>query len=276
VANLRIISDNAVDRATALVASTTSGSLVASYMQNDFKGKAHRSTGTSVSYAATWTDGESIGGIALPATNLTADATIRVRAYSDTAGVTQIKDTGVQYACAGQDLGLWNWSEPLNANAFAFGGVSKVQVWLGAHYFARRLLIDIVDSGNPAGYIDCARLVAGAYWEAPYNPGYGVLPTVVDTTASHRNDAGDNLSDRGTLHDTLSLDLKMLAETDRAALMRIARLAGTACNIFVSVFPEDDSPVAEQDFCIFGKRANAGVAADFYANFSHKLDLEGW
>ena len=46
--NLRLIHDNAADRATSLAASTTSGALVAANLQNDFKGQVHRSTGTSV------------------------------------------------------------------------------------------------------------------------------------------------------------------------------------------------------------------------------------
>ena len=61
--NLRLIHDNAADRATSLAASTTSGALVAAYMQNDFKGQVHRSTGTSVSYTLTWTAGETVGGV---------------------------------------------------------------------------------------------------------------------------------------------------------------------------------------------------------------------
>ena len=274
--NLRLIHDNAADRATSLAASTTSGALVAAYMQNDFKGQAHRSTGTSVSYTLTWTAGETVGGVALPATNLSASATVRARLYSDTGGSTLIADSGTGYACPGLNLGLWNWSLPLNGNAFAFGGASKSAVWFSAHYFARRCVIDLVDSGNTAGYIDNARLVVGAYWEPERNASYGATASVVDRTANSRNDAGDNLADRGTQHDTLSLNLEWLGETDRARLMQIMRNAGTARNVFVSLLPGWVDPVAEQDHMIYGKRANAGVSFDHYALFSNKIDIEGW
>ena len=65
--NLRLIHDNAADRATSIAASTTSGALVAAYLQNDFKGQVHRSTGTSVTYTLTWTAGETVGAVALVA-----------------------------------------------------------------------------------------------------------------------------------------------------------------------------------------------------------------
>ena len=99
VPNLRLIHDNAADRATSLAASTTSGALVAAYLQNDFKGQAHRSTGTSVSYTLTWTAGETVGGVALPATNLSASATIRCACTATPGGSTLIADSGAVYAC---------------------------------------------------------------------------------------------------------------------------------------------------------------------------------
>ena len=274
--NLRLIHDNAADRATSLAASTTSGALVAAYMQNDFKGQAHRSTGTSVTYTLTWTNGETVGGVALPATNLSATATIRVRLYSDTGGSTLIADSGAVYACPGLALGLWNWAQPINANAFAYGGASKSAVWFSEHWFARRCVIDVVDTLNAAGYVDCARLVIGAYFSPQYNASYGAAMGVVDTTTSQRTDSGDLPPDRGTQHDRLSLDLKLMPESDRAQVMWIMRSAGTARNIFLSLLPSDASAVAEQDSMIYGKRANADVGFDFYGAFSNKIDMEGW
>lgn len=274
--NLRIIHDNAADRAASLTASTTAGSLAASLMLTDFKGQAHRSTSTSVTYTLTWPAGEAIGAVALPATNLTADATVRVRLYSDTDGTALVADSGVLYACPGLNLGLWDWSMPLNANAFVFGGVSKSAVWFEDQQFARCCVIDLVDTDNPAGYIDCARLVVGAYWSPQYNANYGAQASIVDASKSSRNDAGDLLSDRGSQHDTLSLDLEHLPEADRARLMMMFRNVGTARNLFLSLLPLNASSVGEQDAMIYGKRSNSAMAFNFYNAFSNKLDLEGW
>lgn len=275
--NLRIIHDNAADRATTLAASTTAGTLVAANMQNDRKQRAHRSTGTSVTYTMTWTNGESVGGAALPASNLTADATARVRLYSDTAGVTLIADSGFVYACPGAQLGVWDWTQPLNANAFAYGGASKSAVWLDAHYFAKRCVIDLVDAANPAGYIDCARLVVGGWWSPQStNASYGAQVSREDSARSKRTQAGDNPSDRGFQFDKMSLDLKYMKEADRAALMRIVHNVGTSRNLFLSMLPANANPVAEQNHMIYGKRANAGVPMDFYDAYSNRLEMEGW
>jgi hypothetical protein len=273
--NLRIIHDNAADRAT-VTASTTAGDLVAASMLTEIKGEVHRSTGTGVTYTLAWADGESIGGVALPATNLTADATIQVRLYSDVECTALIADSGVGYACPGLNLGMWDWTVPLNANAFAFGGLSKSAVWFDDHYFAKGCKIDLVDAGNGAGYIDCSRIVAGAYWEPEYNASYGLDANVVDTSTTARNDAGDLLADRGTQHDSLSFSLDHMREGGRARLMMIFRQCGTARNLFVSIFPGGASSVAEQDHMIYGKRANSGVAHSFYAAFSNKITMEGW
>lgn len=275
MAKLRVIHDNAADRAT-VTASTTAGSLAASNMLTDIKGEVHRSTGTSVTYTLTWADGESIGGAALPATNLTAEATIQVRLYSDVAATTLIADSGVVYACPGLNLGLWDWTLPLNANAFAFGGLAKAAVWLSDHYFAKACKIDIVDTNNRAGYIDCSRIVAGAYWTPEYNASYGAEVSIVDASTTARNDSGDLLADRGPQHDSLSFSLDFMPEADRARLMMIFRQCGTARNLFVSLLPGDASSVAEQDHMIYGKRANSGISIPMYSAFSNKVTMEGW
>lgn len=274
--NLRIISDNAADRCASITASTTAGTLVAGNLLTDLKGQVHRSTVNSVSYSASWAASESIGAVALPATNLTASATIRVRLYSDAAFTTQIADSGTVSACAGLNLGMWGWTAPRNASAFAYGGASKSAVWLGAQYSARSCLVDLADSANPAGYIDCARLVIGGYFEPAYNASYGAQAGIADTSVASRNDAGDLLADRGTLHDTLSVSLQFMPEADRAALLKIIRTVGASRNLFLSLLPGNVSSVAEQDHMVYGKRSNSALSFDVFNAFSNKLDMEGW
>ena len=272
--NLRIIHDNAADRST-LTASTTAGSLLAANMLTNLKGQAHRSTGTSVTYTLTWAATQSVGGVALPATNLTAAATMRVRGYSDTAGTTLVIDSGTSTACPGHSLQAADWPAPLNSNSFAYGGLAKAVKWLNAHYNVRRIVIDLVDTGNPAGYIDCARIVAGAFWEPVYNAEYGVTSSLQDNSTNTRNDAGDLMSDRAPAHELLSLNLQLLPETDRATIARMIRRNGVYQPIFLALLPLDGTQ-AEQDHMIYGKRANSALSFDFYNAFSHKFEMEGW
>jgi hypothetical protein len=274
MSNLRIIHDNAADRAT-ISASTTAGPLLAAAnMQNDFKGQVHRSVGGAVTYTLSWATTQSVGGVAFPATNFTVDATVRVRLYSDAGGTALVADSGTIYACPGLNLGLWDWSLPLNCNAFAFGGASKSAVWFDSHYAVRLCVIDVYDYSN--SFIDCSRLVVGAYWSPTYNADYGAKVSVNDLTSVARNDSGDLLPDNQTKYDTMKLNLAHMPEADRARLMMIFRGVGTGKNLFVSALPRSLATSAEQDFMIYGKRQNSDVSFDHFDGFSNSMQLEGW
>lgn len=273
--NLRIIHDNAADRST-VSASTTAGALAAGNMLTDLKGQLHRSTGTSVTYTLTWPSFETVAGAALPACNLTADATIRVRGYDAAVGGELLADSGVQYACPGQVLGLWDWTGPINGNAFAYGGAAKAVCWLTDHYAVKRLVIDIEDAGNPAGHIDCARLVVGAYWSPEYNADYGATTGINDASQNARNDAGDLLTDRAALSETLQINLEMMPPADRARVNQIMRSSGTARPVLVALIPSDADPLLQQDTLIYGKRQNAGITFDYFNAFGTSITVEGW
>lgn len=275
--NIRILYDNVVATA-ALTASTTAGALAASNLLTDVKSAVHRSTGTSVIYTMTWSTVQTVGAVALPATNLTASATIRVQLYSDTSGAALIADSGTMAACPSPMLGLFGWGSSINANAFAHGGASKAAVWFSTQLSTvRRCVITLTDTGNPAGYIDCARLVVGPYWEAIYNPNYGVTAGSIDMTTVERSQSGDQLTVRGAQYQTMSLDLAWLDEVNRAELAKIIRSAGGHTNLFISLLPGDENASAEQDHMIYGKRSTSGVFTfDFYNAFSTRVEMEGW
>jgi len=81
--NLRIVSDNAIARAAALVASTTAGGLAAANLAIDKKSSVHRATDTSVTYTASWPTAEPLGCVALPFCNLSPTAQMRVRTSNE-------------------------------------------------------------------------------------------------------------------------------------------------------------------------------------------------
>jgi len=276
VPNLRVIHGNAADRATSLAASTTAGSLVAAYMQTDLKGQAHRSTGTSVTYTLTWTGGVTMGAVALPATNLTSAATIRVRLYSDTACTALLQDSGAITACPGLAAAPWTWTATYNANAFAYGYLSKAVAWFETQQAGvKGLKIDLADATNPAGYIDCSRIVAGPWWAPTWGAEYGCTTLVVDNSTNARTDAGDLPSDRAPMHQELTLNLPLLSEAERSQLMQILRANGVWKPVFVSLMPRAGT-AAEQDHMIYGKRKNSPMSLPYFDRFSHALELESW
>lgn len=276
MSNLRIIHRNDADQATSLSASTTSGSLSAELMQTDRKGEAHRSTGTSVTYTLTWTGGVTLGGVALPATNLSSGATMRVRLYDATSAGTLLLDTGTNIACPGLTAGPWTWTATFNAAAFAYGYLSKAIAWFANTAGVKRAVIDLVDTGNPAGYIDCARLVAGPWWSPTWNAEYsGLSTTLVDNSENTRNDAGDLPSDRAPVHQELTLSLPILSEAERSQLMQIMRANGVWRPIFLSLMPAV-ATAAEQDFMVYGKRKNSPFDLPGFARYSHSMTIESW
>lgn len=278
MSNLRIINVNYVDLSASLTASTTAGSLAAALMKTDEKGEAHRSTGTSVNYTLTWSSNVTIGGIALPATNLSPTATARVRLYSNTGMTTMIADTGTVTACPGLDLdlALWTLTGVRNANSFAYGGASKSSFWFTSQPAnVRACLINLVDTSNPAGYIDCARLVAGPYWEPLTNADYGASYQLTDDTKNVRADSGSLYSDRGPVNEFLSLKLSYLTPSERSQLLKLIRGNGIWKPVFLSLFP-DDATNLEQTYQIYGKRKNAPIDHPFFNTFTAPLELEGW
>lgn len=273
--NLRVLYEN-VASAAALVASSTAGSLAAANMLTDTKAEVHRSVGKEVTYTLTWATEQRVGAVTLPATNLSASAQMRVQIFSDAAGLGVLFDSGEVAACPSPHLGLHGWPS-INANAFAFGGASKAAVWLPVQpENVKRCVITIKDPDNAAGYIDCARLVVGPYWEADKNPNYGATAGSHDLTKTMRSESGDAFVSRGASYQTMSLQLADMTDKSRATLAKIVRSAGTYRNMFFSLLPDNPSGAAEQDHMIYGKRANAPFSFDYFDGFSTRIEIEGW
>ena len=275
MANLRILHDNAANRVSSLSASTTSGSLAAANLLTDRKAEVHRATATSVTYTAIWTTAELMNMVCLAYTNYTSTATIRVRAYSDSADVSPAVDTGAVLACGYSPLGLWPWGTvPLGVNAFSYGGGTYARAYFTPGDY-EKLVIDIVDVDQPLSYVEAARLIVGAYWAPEYNPGYGATARVNDTTANSRSQSGDLRSDVGTVSRSLPVDLERIVPTDRARLWNILRGSAKSGPVFISLFPEDDDPELEQAHQLYGKLASdLAISHPMFGNFSAPLEVE--
>lgn len=273
--NLRIIYDNAADRAT-LTASSSAGSMTADRLLTDIKGDVWRSTGTAATITATWPIAEAIAGVVLPFCNLTPRATLRVRGYARTGDGATLFDTGAVEACPAPVLGLWDWGAvPLGSNAYAYGGGTYGRVWVPVPGTVEKLVIDIADSTNPAGYIEAARLVCGAYWEPRINAEFGAPVQAVDTSKHVRTDAGDLVTDVGTRHKTQSVSLAALSAVDRATLWSIVWGNGMRRPIFFSLYPDAADARLEQTHQLYGKLSGmAAMNTPLFQQYATLLDIE--
>lgn len=285
--NMRIISTNLTDTATVTASNQASGFSIDN-VKTDYKSTFHRSGGATpliVTYTLSWTTNQNINGVSLPCTNLSAGSQIRVQLFSDSAGTSAISntDTALIAACTSSPIANLTTSNP-NGSLFQLGILSKTSVWYPTNYSnVRCVKITLSDTvANTAGYIDCARIVCGSYWQPTYNASReGLDLNVVDTSTSNRTDAGDLVSDRGYINDELSLNLGLLTDTDRNNLLQIMRTAGTNRNILVSVFPSDYTDttrnnLTEQHYTIYGKRNNSNLNYVIQGYSSSSMQITGW
>lgn len=274
--NLRIIYDNAADRSSSLTASTTAGALAASNLLNEYKGQVWRATGTSATLTVVWSAGQTIGGCALPFTNLSPTATMRVQLYSDAAHTTQILDTGTNLCCGNAALGIWDFNYiPTGANGYSYGGGVYASSWFAPTAAVRSAIITLADSANSLGYVEAARLVMGNYWEPTTNLEYGAQLSMLDTSVHARNDSGDLTTVRGTRHKTFAFNLSWLSPAERKQVISILRGNGLPRPLYISGFPANADLDLEQDYQIYGKMTSvAPINVPYFNIFSNQFDIQ--
>lgn len=291
--NLRIVFNNAADRALLSASSQASTALGVANLLTDTKIECLRSVGTAQTITATWEGPEAFGALVFPFTNLTSLATMRVRGYSTIVDPTPIFDTGYVECCAGPELGDWDWTNlplgqnsygslagwsagaALSANAFAYGGGSCAVVWLATQQVVRKIIVDIADPTNLAGYIELARMVCGSYWSPEENADYGVNVSSVDRSESYRNGGGDLITNIGTKHKKISFTLSAMSPADRAVLWHIVRRNGTMAPVFFSLSPVSDDVLLEQAQQLYGKFVNSpAISSARYQTYASTIELE--
>ena len=281
--NLRIIHDNAADRA-ALTASSQVGALGPANLQRDNKSAVLRATSTAQTITATWPAAELVASVALIKTNLNSSGRMRVRGYATVGAAVPVLDTGWIMPCPEAPLGLspfgylplgWNAYKWGGVNTWARGGGSDGVVWFEP-VSVRQLVIEVLSPDNPDGYVEISRLVAGNYWSPEHNAEYGAQLQLQDASEDYRTGAGDLKTIVRPTSDKLSINLAHLTPTDRARFMRILRENGKGKAMLFSLFPENPDPLLEQDHMLYGKASNLdAVATPYYETYSAPLQIEG-
>ena len=274
MSNLRIIYDNAADRAV-LTASSQVGELGVANLKTDEKCEILRAAGTALTITATLPIGEIVGGVALPFCNLSAAATIRVRAYAEPGDAAPVVDTGAVLACAYSPLGAFAWGATrLAVNAFSYGGGTYARAWFN-RTTARHFIIDLDDPNNRAGQIEVARLVMGNYWSPENNASYGAGVTPVDTSEQYRTAGNSQQVSRGAQYRKLAFPLDCMTPIDRANLWRIVRGNGLSQPVFISLLPDNADPELEQAHQVYGRLSSlAAITIPRFEAYATTFDIE--
>lgn len=243
--NLRIIYKNLVDTAT-VTASTTAGVTSAANLKLDAKSLVWRSTANIATLTVTLATSSIIGGIILPFTNLTSTASITVTLSN---GYT----TGAVLCSPYSGTELWNPSSiPTGTSTYSYGGGTYARVWFPKQSAITTVTISI--SNTQLSYIEVSRLIIGDYWSPTYNTSYGLSTQVQDLSTNQRNEAGDLITNRGTINSSMNFDFSYLNSVDRVQLISLLKNNGMYRPIFVSLFPDNsDDWTKEQGHQIYGK-----------------------
>lgn len=274
--SLRVVYSNAIDRKNTLTASSEADpTLAAANLLTNIKSEIYRGVGTSVTLTATWFDLEPIGVVCLPFTNMTQNATMRVRGYINTGDSTPLFDTGALSCCRFVSAEVWGWEDlPAGVNAYAYGGGTYAVVWF-MPASVRKLVVDLADAGNVSGYIEAARLVAGNYWSPLRGVDYGASLSWLDNSKHSRNEAGDLMTERSTRYRKITMSTNSMPPEDRSRLMQIVRSNGLPRPLLVSLYPENPDAQLEWDHMIFGKLSTlGGITAPSFEAYNSQIDIE--
>lgn len=273
MANIRFLYDNAAGRAT-ISASSTAGTLVATNMQGDIKSAVWRGVSTTESITLTWPTSEFLNMVALPFCNLTSAATMRVRCYT-LAGDANPAYDATTTAAPGVSFGSVEWgTSTLGVNAYSYGGGTYAAAYFPVGTY-QKVIVTLADPTNAAGYIECSRIVTGQYWSPLYSAEAGAAVSITDTSKNERTDAGDLVTDRGTVAKMLNFDLNFLTSTDRDKVYRMLRGNGMFRPIFISLVPESTDAGDEQVFQIYGKLSKGGsMKYQLLNQYSTTIEIE--
>lgn len=277
VKKLRVVYDNAANNGT-LTSPNTTATLPVANLQNDRKSRVARSTGLAWQLELVFPANTMINMVALAFTNLTGNAAMRVRGYASPSAVvdTDTPDWDVVAApcCAAPYSARQDGIGALGANGFALGAYAHAYRWF-AGGAVRKLVINVQDGSNTAGYIEAARLICGDYWTPTFNPDYGATLTFADTSKNERSDAGDLLSEIHHRYKKLTLSMTQMPAADREVIADFFQVNGLYRPLFVSLFPEDPDPVREQAYTLYGKLTQmAAITASAYNQYAWPIEIE--
>lgn len=275
MANLRIIYKNLFDdydTLTQLVGSTAGGFPLTNLI-DDTKSKTWRSTDLlSPKIKVTWASAQTLSAVAMAFTNLIAGSTFQITLYDATTGGTLLLDTGAVDVDYSYDAPIGFGS--IGSASFAYGGGANVAAFFASTTGVRRMEIEFNSAGNPDGYIELSRIIAGAYWEPEDNASYGAKIDFVDSTIGQRTSAGGLITDRGTIHRELSFSLDAMSSTDKASLNNIFRSIGKSQPLFISLTP-GTSNTEDELFCQLYGKFDDGITTEFafYSHYASQLKI---
>lgn len=247
--NLYIIGTNLFDNAT-LVATSEATGYDKENMQLDTKSSVWRSTNLSEqTITATWGTTQTLSAIAFAFSNLHTDSTVQLKLYTNSGDPSPVLDTGVLTVD-------YSYSAPYGLNtigldSFAYGGGTYFSS-LFAETDCKEIKVIINSGGNPDGYMEISRIIAGLAYTPEYGASYGIEEKTNDSAIHIRPDSGNLASKNGVISKGFNLTLGALNQVDRHGLTAIARGRGLSVPVFASLYENSENRQERQAHMIYG------------------------
>jgi hypothetical protein len=240
---MRIMTFDAVRAAASIVATPAMiASVDVTNLNNASRSRIARAVGTTQSIVYTWTLSRQISGVAMGGHNLSPSATWRIRLYADAAQTQLLYDSGATLANPPKPFESLLWGEdPLGATIFEGWEHRWASLWF-SQVLAQSMIVDFADPANEDGYIELTWLLADLYQE--FEPEYGIEPKWNDTSRQRRTVGGSLVAEPGAQFRSLSMEMKLMRETERQRLSELSRKQRLLGDIFISVYPEEVWPAA--------------------------------
>ena len=268
-------------------ATLTTGSQVASLPVTNLQDrqivKPWRTTTTAT--ASTWvkaafTQPQVVGAVALIRHNFSQGSSWRIRVGDDPNFATAAYDSGwVDVWPPIEEFGALPWG------VFQWGGLVPqevaAQITLSAYHLlpmpvvAQHLRIDIDDAGNPAGYLQAGRLVAGPSYRPSRDILYGWSIGFEDTSVVSKSRGGQTWIDVQERFRVLRFTLSNLNETEAFGNIfdYLFRRKGVAGDVLV--IPRADKPDQYHNQAIYGRlRTLEPLTNPYWESFETNFEVE--
>lgn len=208
-----------VNRADAGTMSASSAALPAANLQDRQITKVWRSTATVAWVQCDFGQARWIELVALIGLAITQLGTWRIRLSDDPTFATAAYDSGAVRAWpiigghGALPWGVWSWGDLLGEEDAAYYTITALQL-LPEAVVARYLRIDIDDTGNPDGFVQAGRLIAGPAYRPSYNLDYGWEIGFVDESGIDRSRGGQTWVDERPRYRVARFTLSGISEAE--------------------------------------------------------------
>lgn len=252
MANIRIVFPNDIDDASLSCSPAEVASLPVSNLQVQTRGDVWRSDGevSSQHILGDLNGFKPISCFALIRHNLTASATYRLKLYDGSGqSGTMVYDSGaVSLDSTILGYGVYRYGiDPYGAAVLEDWPVPYFDLWFDA-VVAISFDLELIDTANPDGYLQAARMVLGDTFEPFRNMDFGLSFSWREQSKQMRTEGGTLRTDAREAFRRLRISLSRLTPAERVLVTDKMRRIGLRNDFFISCFPESADSTLERDY----------------------------